>query len=75
MLEQVKQQQNAYEEIYAPEQKSEFDFHITTDPLTRYLRDRRLLKALAVLEQSNTNIRRVERAAYLWGCWGRGFVF
>jgi ubiquinone/menaquinone biosynthesis C-methylase UbiE len=75
MLEQVKQQQNAYEGIYAPEQKSEFDFHITTDPLTRYLRDRRLLKALAVLEHSNTNIREWSVLLTCGGVGGEGLFF
>ncbi|TFF40313.1 class I SAM-dependent methyltransferase [Mucilaginibacter psychrotolerans] len=75
MLEQVKQQQNAYEEIYAPEQRSEFDFHITTDPLTRYLRDRRLLKALAVLEQSNPNIRQWSVLLTCGGVGGEGLFF
>ena len=56
MIEQVKQQQNAFEKFYAPEQKSEFDFHITNDPLTRYVRDRRLLKGLDVLKKHHGNI-------------------
>lgn len=75
MLEQVKQQQNAYEGIYAPEQKSEFDFHITADPLTRYLRDRRLLKSLEVLEQHNTNIRNWSVLLTCGGVGGEGIFF
>lgn len=46
MNQQVDKQKDIFEHIYSPDNAGEFDFHITTDPLTRYLRDRRLNKAL-----------------------------
>ncbi|WP_374948573.1 class I SAM-dependent methyltransferase [Mucilaginibacter sp.] len=75
MLEQVKQQQNAYEEIYAPEQKSEFDFHITPDPLTRYLRDRRLLKSLEVLKDFDADYKNWSVLLTCGGVGGEGIFF
>ena len=75
MLDQVKQQQNAYEGIYAPDQKKEFDFHITSDLLTRYLRDRRLLKSLEVLEKYDTDIRDWSVLLTCGGVGGEGLFF
>lgn len=75
MLEQVKQQQNAYEEIYAPEQMAEFDYNITPDPLTRYLRDRRLLKSLAVLNNQYGDISNWSVLITCGGVGGEGVFF
>jgi ubiquinone/menaquinone biosynthesis C-methylase UbiE len=46
VLKQVSEQQNTFEEIYSINKSSQFDHHVTNDPLIRYLRDRRLHKAL-----------------------------
>jgi ubiquinone/menaquinone biosynthesis C-methylase UbiE len=75
MLEQVKQQQSAYEGIYSPEQISSFDFHITSDPLTRYLRDRRLIKSLEVLKKYNNDILNWNILISCGGVGGEGIFF
>ncbi|MBK0380211.1 class I SAM-dependent methyltransferase [Mucilaginibacter segetis] len=75
MLDQVKHQQHAYEEIYAPEQIAEFGFHITTDLLTRYLRDRRLLKSLKVLQNQCPEMREWSVLITCGGVGGEGLFF
>ncbi|MEO6852262.1 MAG: methyltransferase domain-containing protein [Mucilaginibacter sp.] len=75
MLDQVKQQQIAYEDIYSPEQISSFDYHITTDPLTRYLRDRRLLKALQVLKEQDSSVLNWSILISCGGVGGEGIFF
>lgn len=75
MLEQVKQQQNAYEEIYSPDHIAEFDFHTTSDPLTRYLRDRRLHKALEFLRQQYGDISTWSVLLTCGGVGGEGLFF
>jgi len=52
MLKQVLEQQNTFEEIYSIDKSSQFDFHVTNNPLTRYLRDRRLNKALSFIKKN-----------------------
>ncbi|MGZ3943571.1 MAG: class I SAM-dependent methyltransferase [Mucilaginibacter sp.] len=53
MLQQVKEQQNTFEEIYSEERAARFNFNITDDPLIRYLRDRRLQKALDYIKANS----------------------
>ena len=48
MADNVKFQEAAYDKLYALEQIAVYDFHITPDPLTRYLRDRRLIKGMNI---------------------------
>src|SRR5438067_7858800 len=52
MIDQIKEQRNSFEEIYSPEKISKYTFHITSDPLTRYLRDRRLKKGLDFIRKT-----------------------
>jgi ubiquinone/menaquinone biosynthesis C-methylase UbiE len=75
MLEQVKQQQNAYEDIYSPEQVSSFGYHTTSDPLTRYLRDRRLIKSLEVLKEHKEDISNWSVLISCGGVGGEGIFF
>ena len=75
MLEQVKQQQNAYEDIYSPEQISSFGYHITSDPLTRYLRDRRLIKSLKVLRKYDDDVLNWSVLISCGGVGGEGIFF
>jgi len=51
MLQQIKEQQNIFEEIYSGDNAARFNFHISEDPLIRYLRDRRLQKAIDFLKE------------------------
>ena len=74
-MEQVKRQQYAYEEIYSLEQKSNFDYHITTDPLTRYLRDRRLKRGLNILKKYNEDILNWSILISCGGVGGEGIFF
>lgn len=47
----VEAQQAAMDDIYGDSDASAWAFHYTDDPVTRYLRDRRLRTALRILEQ------------------------
>jgi ubiquinone/menaquinone biosynthesis C-methylase UbiE len=51
MLEEQRSQLEAFEHWYAESDLRRWTFHDTTDPLVRYLRDRRLATALKLLEQ------------------------
>src|SRR5690242_14076244 len=53
MLQQVKEQQNVFEDIYSKDNAARFSFNITDDPLIRYLRDRRLWKALNYIKANS----------------------
>lgn len=53
MLQQVKEQQNVFEDIYSKDNAARFSFNITNDPLIRYLRDRRLWKALNYIKANS----------------------
>ncbi len=48
----VARQRERFEAGFAKAEKSQWGFHYTADPLTRYLRDRRLHVALRYLEQT-----------------------
>lgn len=48
----VAQQQAQFEKIFSPENIHKWDFHSTKDPLTRYLRDRRLHLGLDTILKS-----------------------
>jgi ubiquinone/menaquinone biosynthesis C-methylase UbiE len=70
-MQTVQSQQQAFEIIYKPETASRFDFHVTTDPLTRYLRDRRLGVALDYL-RSKYPTRELLQWSVLLVCGGVG---
>ena len=53
MLQQVKEQQNIFEEIYSEDNAARFNFHTSSDPLIRYLRDRRLQKAIDYIKANS----------------------
>ncbi|TWI94197.1 methyltransferase family protein [Mucilaginibacter frigoritolerans] len=55
MHELVQDQKNIFEEKYALETKTKYGFHITHDPLIRFLRDRRLNKSLDILKNNNND--------------------
>ena len=72
----VIEQKNAFEDIYKREKLERFSFHLTPDKLIRYLRDRRLQKALTYLE------RLFQKEMYQWkvltvcgGVGGEGIYF
>jgi ubiquinone/menaquinone biosynthesis C-methylase UbiE len=75
MLQNVKEQKNSFEEIYSLEQKAKFDFHITNDPLIRYLRDRRLNRALSFLKKNNPDILSWKVLVVCGGVGGEGIFF
>ncbi|HTI11336.1 MAG TPA: class I SAM-dependent methyltransferase [Puia sp.] len=50
MIKNVLEQKEAFEDIYSLEKLDRFNFHITPDKFIRYLRDRRLQKALDYLK-------------------------
>ena len=50
MTDGVETQRTAFEETYGASGRTRWAFHYTDDPLTRYLRDRRLKTALRTLE-------------------------
>jgi ubiquinone/menaquinone biosynthesis C-methylase UbiE len=75
MVENVKQQQSAYDENYAADQISFFDFHVTTDPLIRFLRDRRLFKALNVFKKNYGDISNWSVLITCGGVGGEGIFF
>ncbi|GMV78686.1 MAG: hypothetical protein AMXMBFR79_18160 [Chitinophagaceae bacterium] len=66
----IQQQHNEYNRIYAADAEN-FSFHITKDKLTRYLRDRRLNKALNTLKQHFT-ITEMQLWSVLVVCGGVG---
>jgi len=53
MINNVLEQEKAYDKLYEADQISVYDFHITNDPLTRFLRDGRLTKGIKLLEKNN----------------------
>ena len=75
MLENVRQQQTVHEERYALEQKANFEFHITHDPFTRYLRDRRLVKGIDVLKANYQEIQNWQILIVCGGVGGEGIFF
>ena len=75
MLENVKQQQSVHDEVYALEQKANFDFHITDDRSVRYLRDRRLIKGINRLKRNNTDILDWKVLIICGGVGGEGVFF
>lgn len=46
----ISDQEQVYDVIYSDKNVSRFDFHVTTDRVIRYLRDRRLQKAISYLQ-------------------------
>ncbi|MBS1533041.1 MAG: class I SAM-dependent methyltransferase [Bacteroidetes bacterium] len=71
MLQQVKEQQNIFEEIYSKDNAARFSFNVTNDPLIRYLRDRRLQKALDFIK-ANSNGEDIYQWKVLVVCGGVG---
>ena len=50
MIDNVEDQNRAYEAVYKPENLEQFEFNFTDDKLTRYIRDRRLNVGLKYLK-------------------------
>jgi ubiquinone/menaquinone biosynthesis C-methylase UbiE len=75
MIENVKQQEIVYDELYAMEQISYYDFHITSNRLTRFLRDRRLFKAITVLKKHQYDILDWNVLIVCGGVGGEGLFF
>ena len=48
-----------------------WDYHFTSDPLIRYLRDRRLYRALKELDKRGSLIQQRSRCCFVRWCWWR----
>ncbi len=75
MSEQIKQQEKIYDEIYSIDQEASYGYNFTKDALTRYLRDRRLYKALKVLANKNQNTVGWKVLSLCGGVGGEGVFF
>jgi ubiquinone/menaquinone biosynthesis C-methylase UbiE len=75
MIEQVQEQKKSFEEIYSIESKSKFEFHTTIDPLVRFLRDRRLNKALNILKKHNKEFQNWSVLVVCGGVGGEAIYF
>ena len=75
MFEQVQQQKESFERIYSLDEQSKFDFHITSNQLIRYLRDRRLHKGLNFLKKNHRDITDWSVLVVCGGVGGEGIFF
>jgi ubiquinone/menaquinone biosynthesis C-methylase UbiE len=69
----VELQRAAFEDVYRTRDRARWSFHFTTDPLTRYLRDRRLKLGLKMLGDSNLAKRSI--LVVCGGVGGEGMFF
>lgn len=67
----VEKQHAAYEEIYGPTRPNDYETHVSSERLVRYLRDRRLSRALGFLE-SRVGADELREWSVLVVCGGAG---
>src|SRR5687767_4966694 len=76
MEEKVSEQKKIFEEIYSPQGHFKYEFHITNDPLTRYLRDRRIIKGIEQIKKhAKENISSWKVLIVCGGVGGEGVFF